>query len=122
MTNQPRLPPTYVLCCRCEQCKVLGYDHKRKRFQIRFGRDDRNPIKHVKRLNLRFAIEDKEAFQARLDYCNRGREAVKAKMRMEHFLGTPQSAAAAPLQGRPKRTAVRQIRRRARRGFEGVFV
>ena len=63
------------------RCKVLSYSHSAERYRVAFCDDDGKLTgggKEVKRLSLRFDIEEKEAFDERKRSANDRREKTKA--------------------------------------------
>jgi dynein heavy chain len=65
-------------------CEVLGYDEASAKYEVRF--EGAKETKGVRRLNLRFELEDGALFERRVHEAEARREAAKAQLRFDHFV------------------------------------
>ena len=68
------------------KCEVLGYDESTMKFEVRMDGAKEGQRKHVRRLNLLFAMESKEVFERRVAHAEGCREDAKALMRLDHYI------------------------------------
>eukprot|EP01035_Chromulina_nebulosa_P018662 gene18662-24408_t len=66
------------------QCKVLSYDDTTQLFQIKFLPDGLE--KHVKRLNIKFDLENSLSFDERRNSAEEFRNEAKSVMRLDYFI------------------------------------
>nr|CCA18047.1 PREDICTED: dynein heavy chain 7 putative [Albugo laibachii Nc14] len=65
-------------------CRVLSYDESTQKFLVEFESLGRQ--KWVRRLNLRFQVENAERFELRFSKATEAREDLKTRLRFDHFL------------------------------------
>ena len=65
-------------------CDVLSYNEMEARYTIRFRGSQR--LKKVRRINLRFDLEDPNLFHTRIMAAKKKREECKQRLRLEHYM------------------------------------
>ncbi|EQC41008.1 hypothetical protein, variant 1 [Saprolegnia diclina VS20] len=83
---------------RWRPCVVDSYNSITEKYTIQFQGSDKQ--KQVRRINLRFDLEDPAVFQRRIDEAVRRREEAKAQMRFDYFIAQ-QDAIEPRAMGRP---------------------
>jgi hypothetical protein len=73
-----------------KECRVLTYDRQSCKYEVEFVPS--GPRKMVRRLNLKFDIEDEKDWQERRNTAEQARELAKSVARLDHFISQQPSS------------------------------